>query len=53
MVKMAMSFELLNQRKRKISGTPYRYRVAKIHKPGKITIFARIYPSVSPVMAIR
>jgi hypothetical protein len=49
---MAIEFELLKQQNRKISGKPYRYRVAKIHKPGKITIFARIYPSVSPVMAI-
>lgn len=37
-----MSFELLNQQKREILVPPHRYRFAKVHKPGKITIFARI-----------
>jgi hypothetical protein len=51
--KLEMLFELLKQQKRKILVTPNRYKLAKVHKPGKITIFARIYPSVSPVMSIR
>ena len=50
---MEIIIELLNQQKREILVPPHRYRFAKVHKPGKITIFARIYPSVSPVMAIR
>jgi hypothetical protein len=51
--KLEMLFELLKQQKREILITPNRYKLAKVHKPGKITIFARIYPSVSPVTSIR
>jgi hypothetical protein len=50
--KLELLFGLLKQQKRKILVTPNRYQLAKVHKPGKITIFARIYPSVSPVMSI-
>jgi hypothetical protein len=51
--KLELLFELLKQQKREILVPPNRYKLAKVHKPGKITIFARIYPSVSPVMAFR
>jgi hypothetical protein len=42
MWQFAAIFKMLKQRIREISGSPYRYGVAKIHKRGKITIFARI-----------